>query len=341
MPKAKTDVDVFDRSFKKIIGALSPKALIGFINGLFGSNHPLDSEVKRLNTEQIDKNLKKRQPDEILTIEGYTYIIEEQTTNDSNMAIRIFEYGYAQALKDRETKGGLIVLPFPRMIVIYLEAGGSTPDVLTVRMRFPDGTEHDFNVKTLKLLDYSVEELAEQGLTALLPFYIIRLRKAACKAKTDEERGKVEADFKELVLQLKDAIERSTGKGLLTDDDIATLLERLIGLMEYVGQDYQTMEVKKVLDTSLMGYGQVLALKYRREGERKGERKGKREGKREGILEAARNALKEGFTMEQAALISGIPVDKLQKQLAGVNDSLVIDTCHRSPVFHSFMLRFS
>jgi hypothetical protein len=44
MPKAKTDVDVFDRSFKKIIGALSPKALIGFINGLFGSNHPLDSE---------------------------------------------------------------------------------------------------------------------------------------------------------------------------------------------------------------------------------------------------------------------------------------------------------
>jgi hypothetical protein len=34
----------FDRSFKKIMGGISSKALIRFINGLFGSNHPLDSE---------------------------------------------------------------------------------------------------------------------------------------------------------------------------------------------------------------------------------------------------------------------------------------------------------
>jgi hypothetical protein len=50
MPKQQNDADIFDRSFKKIIGGLSSKALIRFINGLFGSNHPPDSEVKRLNT---------------------------------------------------------------------------------------------------------------------------------------------------------------------------------------------------------------------------------------------------------------------------------------------------
>jgi hypothetical protein len=109
MAKSWDDKDIFDRSFKQIIGSLSSKALIHFINALFGSNHPFDSEVRRLNTEQIDKSLKKLQPDEIISIGGSTYIIEEQTTDDANMAIRLFEYGYAQALKDRETKDGIIM----------------------------------------------------------------------------------------------------------------------------------------------------------------------------------------------------------------------------------------
>jgi hypothetical protein len=44
MPKTRNDKDIFDRSFKLIMNSLSPKALIYFINRLFGSNHPLDSE---------------------------------------------------------------------------------------------------------------------------------------------------------------------------------------------------------------------------------------------------------------------------------------------------------
>jgi hypothetical protein len=305
MPKQQNDKDIFDRSFKQIMGSLSPKALIHFINRLFGSNHPLDSEVKHLNTEHIDKALNKRLSDEIVSIEDRIYEIEEQTTDDANMAIRVFEYGYAQALKSKEAKDDVILLPFPRIIVIYLEAGASTPDVLTVRMKFPDGTEHDFNVKTLKLLDYSVEELTERGLAALLPFYIIRLRKALRQAVTKEERAKVEAEFKELGMKLKDTTERSVDGGLFNEEDIATLLDRLSGLVKQIGQGYKTTkEIRKMVDTTLMGYGQVLARRY--------ERKGKLEGK----LEAARNALKEGLSVEQAARITGIPVDKLKKYLA-------------------------
>jgi hypothetical protein len=30
------------------------------------------------------------------------------------MAIRIFEYGYAHALQNKETKDGVIILPYPR-----------------------------------------------------------------------------------------------------------------------------------------------------------------------------------------------------------------------------------
>jgi hypothetical protein len=270
MPKTKDgdtqEGDIFDRSFKQIMGSLSDKALVCFINSLFGSNHPVDSPVIRLNTEQVGKNLKKQQPDEIIAIEGKIYFIEEQTGPDKNMAIRVFEYGYARALKDKEMKDGMIVLPFPRMIVIYLEAGGITPDVLKIRLEFPDGTKHDFSVKTLKLLDYEVEELAAKGFAPLLPFYIIKLRKEAKQAGTEEERRQVEEAFKELGLKLTKAIEMSAREWPLDEADIATLLDRLSGMLEYVGKGYRTVEVKEMINTSLMGYGKALLM----EGERKG-----------------------------------------------------------------------
>jgi hypothetical protein len=119
----------------------------------------------------------------------------------------------------------VIILPFPRAIVIYLEEGAATPDKMTVRLIFPDGNGYDFTVKTLKLLDHDVDELAGWGFTPLLPFYILKLRKAAKRAKTDIEKREVEEDFKELGLKLKDAIE--AGGDRISEEDIVTLLEGL------------------------------------------------------------------------------------------------------------------
>jgi hypothetical protein len=171
------------------------------------------------------------------------------------------------------------------MIVIYLEAGSITPDVLKIRLEFPDGTEHDFKVKTLKLLDYGVEELAGKGFTPLLPFYIIKLRKEAKRAKTEEERRRVEEAFKELGMKLAKTIEESAPEWLLDEADITTLLERLSGMVEYVGRGYRTTEVKKMIDTSLMGYGKVLLME------------GKLEGRMEDKLEIL-NLLKAGCSTE-------------------------------------------
>jgi hypothetical protein len=129
------------------------------------------------------------------------------------------------------------------------------------------------------------------------------------QAVTKEERARVEAEFKELGIKLRNTIERSVDGGMLNEEDIATLLDRLSHLVKQIGQGYKTTkEIRKMVDTTLLGYGQVLARRY----ERKGERKGKLEGK----LEDAKNALKEGLSMEQAARITGIPVDKLKKHLA-------------------------
>jgi hypothetical protein len=131
----------------------------------------------------------------------------------------------------------------------------------------------------------------------------MKLRKAAKSAKTDGEKRRVEQDFKALGVKLKEAIESDIDRGRFTEEDIVTLLERLSGLVGYVGRGYRTMEVKEMLNNSLKGYGQVLLER----GERRGERRGK--------LEDAKNMLKEGLPMELAARITGIPADKILKQL--------------------------
>ena len=73
-------------------------------------------------------------------------------------------------------------------IVIYLEPGPSTPDTLLVHITGMDGAAHTFTYPTLKLLDYTVEELEERNLSILLPFYLLKLRKRVQPARTAEKR---------------------------------------------------------------------------------------------------------------------------------------------------------
>ncbi|MDR1985962.1 MAG: hypothetical protein LBP88_03185, partial [Treponema sp.] len=114
MDQSQNTTDIFDRSFKQIISSLSSPAMIRFINGLFHTSHPLDSPVIHLSTEHIRANLEKSHADEVVSVAGQTYLIEEQTSDDANMAIRVFEYSYAQALKEKTVHAGVIILPFPR-----------------------------------------------------------------------------------------------------------------------------------------------------------------------------------------------------------------------------------
>ena len=61
--------------------------------------------------------------------------------------------------------------------------------------------------------------------------------------------------FKEPGFKLKEAIERGVYKGRFTEGNIVTLLERLSRLVVYVGREYKTTEVKKMLSDSIKGYG--------------------------------------------------------------------------------------
>jgi hypothetical protein len=105
------------------------------------------------------------------------YLTESQTGDDGDMSFRMWNYSYLEGMRNRTAKGHVTEIKLVPAIVIYLEPGPSTPDTLPVKITGMDGTSHTFTYPTLKLLDYTVEELEERGLSILLPFYLLKLRK--------------------------------------------------------------------------------------------------------------------------------------------------------------------
>ncbi|MDR3324904.1 MAG: hypothetical protein LBS82_02800, partial [Spirochaetaceae bacterium] len=60
---------VFDGAFKQLM-RLSNKATVSFINGIFGTRHPPDSEVVHLNIETVNGKMRRRLRDAMLEING-------------------------------------------------------------------------------------------------------------------------------------------------------------------------------------------------------------------------------------------------------------------------------
>ena len=117
---------IFDKVFKKVL-TLSSKAVINLINGLFGTDHPLDSTITYNQTEFEDDNLKKILADTILTINGRnSYHLEAQRENDNSIVFRVFEYGFGHANRTRKM---VILIPFHVLKLLYAIEKGKFDDL--------------------------------------------------------------------------------------------------------------------------------------------------------------------------------------------------------------------
>jgi hypothetical protein len=188
MPDTDKPHDLFDLAFKRLMH-LSNTAVINFINGLFGTNHPLTSKVEYFSTEAVNDKLQKTNKDMVIGIETSRYITEIQRKDDKTMPLRIFIYSYNAALNTRTADTqGVITLDFPKAAVIYLENTGKTSE--TLLLRFPDNTEHTFTVPVLNLLEYSIPDIEKQNLQLLLPFCVLKLYDKVKQAKSSDERSR-------------------------------------------------------------------------------------------------------------------------------------------------------
>jgi hypothetical protein len=337
--------NIFDSAAKEILN-LSDQAVIHFLNANFSASHPPDTRVVRTNTEyRVPSRSKKGRSgktiiaDEVLLVEepsGHRtsrYHIEIQLEREAGMAIRMFLYDAAEALQHPVEENGIQTVIFPKSLVIYLEPAGATPDHEALRVRFPDGFCHEYQVQVIKLPELSVEELAERRLLIFAPLYILKLRRKVKAAKTKEKRRRLAAELKEIYRETGEALKREKEARNITEIDrdkvmgLTKVLHRRIygrynGFKEDT-MDFSELRVIEKLHAELdeerrsrveLEQFHEKAISKVAELEQSREEAVSRADQR--LRDTARNILRLGLSVEQVTQATGLPSETV-RALAG------------------------
>jgi flagellar biosynthesis/type III secretory pathway protein FliH len=298
--------------FKHILKEASPTALVHFINGLFGKNYPPDSAVMFNATESVgadDEKLEKITSDMVLTIGEDAYLIEAQINDDENIALRVFQYGFAYARQMRVIEADeSITLTMPDTRIVYWETSRRTPNQVTLRIIFPDKTVHMYEVKTFKVLEQSVEALGERDMVLLLPFYLLKFRREVKKSgATVERRRKLAERMKELLGEVEGVIERGRKSGKISREDATVIYERTAQMYRELYSPYKEFkEVYMQLEERLKIHWKDYFQAGIQQGVQQGIQQGVQQGVQQGIQQGERRGqerimrlLEEGYTLEQ------------------------------------------
>jgi len=297
---------IYDLILKSVLD-LSPSAVVGLMNGLFDESFPPDSEVIRTATETVavtKSGTKKSESDKMLTIKTGEilrrfHIDAEISSNNKEMVIRVFDYGYRDALLYKTTEDGNIVLKFPQPKLIYLEHWSTAPDTVTLELDFWGQSKAKFTVPTMKFLDYSVEELDKRNMVILLPLYLLKLRRkiVAAKEKGSEALKQYVPELKALLNDdILGTIENNVNNGNITHRDAHTLVDLIELLYNHLYGDVQEFQdggVKGMLEDKLVLASDFKVLETKEE--------------------IAKNLLGKGLTPEDVADATKLPVENVMK----------------------------
>ena len=216
---------LWDEILKAIVDVM-PEQVFPLIKEVYGKDYQKGTSIILLATESSTYREDPKAPprsrlsDIVLLISGTDYYhIECQMHNDQDMVIRMFAYDFHFATQhtiseDRE-QGGL-VMRFPRSTVIYPEMNSGIPDVLRCRIIFQDDSEHIYQIPTVKIQSYSLEEIQEKHLTLFIPYVLLRLRpKLDPERKFPLEKKELTAFVSKVMMILKD----ETEQGYLTEQE--------------------------------------------------------------------------------------------------------------------------
>ncbi|MDD3253848.1 MAG: hypothetical protein PHV18_14970 [Lachnospiraceae bacterium] len=308
---------IYDKIFKRIF-ALSNLAIINLINGLFGTNYPLDSEVTYPNKESVNAELTNRFADLFITIGGKaTYHLEAQMTQDETIVIRVFEYSFYYAMENR---GNDWELNFPEPMVIYLDEMSDRPEKSILSLHFWTKEVFRYEVRNFYYLDHDVTELNQRKLVILIPFQLLKLRKLISKEPT-------RANFQQLqrLIQhdIMDSIKANLTVGNITQDDANQLLELTRQLYDHIYKHYEELGGEEEMKPLLSGAMELPMDKYRKridelEAENEAERREKEVANQK--VEAANRKAEEERQKVEAA---NQEIERLRKLLQEKSGNII------------------
>lgn len=265
----------YDDVFRTLVNDCSGLVL-PVLNEAFGEHYSGQEEVLFYPNEhflkQQDGSEEKRITDSCFTVLGQKpkkYHLECQSTEDSTILVRIFEYDAQIALDDGRVEKNVLEVTFPHSAVLSLRAKEDAMDSMTMRIKTPEG-RMEYRVPVVKAHSYGVEEIFEKNLLFLIPFHLFTHEKELGKCDKDEKLlGKLIAEYVDIRNRLEELCEADE----LDEFTYYTILEMSNRVLEHLAakQDRVREGVKAVM------VGRVLeheAKTIRNQGRAEGQKRG-------------------------------------------------------------------
>lgn len=232
-----------DRLWDEILKAIvytMPKQLFPLIREVYGKEYPPDTPIRLLNTEHstcLDDPAhppsSKLMDISLLVAETDYYHIECQMGNDRQMVIRMISYDLHHAIEhciSGNCANDEIILRFPHSIVLYPDQNLSLPDSLKCRVIFQDGSEHLYQIPTVKIQSYSLREIHRKHLTLFVPYLLLRLKPRIASKK----HRLTKKELTELIDDIIVILQQDLTNGYLTKQECSDYINLLIRASEHI-----------------------------------------------------------------------------------------------------------
>lgn len=163
----------------------------------------------------------------------HAYHLEAQIYRDEEIELRIFDYGYRHALKER---GASNVLYFPDPQIIYLYSHKYISDTTTLILNFGSQGSFNYEIPVYKILEHSPEELSRRRMIILIPFMILKLKECIKKERTPENMEALRTLILDDIINL---IQENQDSGNITISDANRLRSLIRKLYNHIYSHYE------------------------------------------------------------------------------------------------------
>lgn len=308
--------DIYDSAFRTILNDCS-KLILPLINEAFGENYTGNEEITFFPNEhfisQQDEGEQKRITDTNFVVYGKTrknYHWEVQSTPDSRMLIRLFEYDAQIALDQGESGEETLTVEFPNSAVLYLRSTRNTPDNYRYIIRTPGGTVQ-YAVPIMKIKSYTIDEIFDKNLLLLVPFYIFTFEADFEEYNASEEKlNALEAEYRSIIDRLNQ-LERSNKIG---EFEKLTIIELADSVVKALAARYENV---------LQGVDSIMSGPIIETKAKKAWNEGRQEGRQEGVIQGKLTAyfemIKDGLiSIKDAASRLGMTEENILQQMSSM-----------------------
>ena len=307
----------YDDVFRTLLNDCS-SLIIPLINEVFGEDYTGAEEISFSPNEHFLNRQDGREPERItdssFSITGKEikkYHWECQSSADSSMLVRFFEYDTQIALDGGEIRGNVLTVTFPHSAALFLRCGSTTPDRLRVRIITPDGST-GYAIPVVKAQRYGLEEIFGKKLLFLIPFYIFSHETRF--DEYDKDAGRLNALTAEYA-EIRNRLEKLLEEGEISEYTKCTITDMSNKVLEHIAAGHENIRkgVKDVMGGKVLEYE---AKTIRNEGLREGRNEGLREGRNEGKLEMLFDLVDDGLLpLGKAALKAHMTEEAFHKEM--------------------------